>query len=290
MITNLIELSEFVVLIEESDEQEITFSECYFEKDTVGISFYGSGEVELDVNGDDKTETLLNKKGTAISFRGNNRTKFLHNISNKEPLRSISIFCLIENLKKLPHPEREVYENGLKSLLKSESSFIVGPITYMTPEMINIISKIFQNKYEGTAKVLFMKSQVSELLAHFFSLVTAPVKANENKEDTKKIMLAKDIITNNMEKPPSLNELSMLIGMNSNKLKKNFKEMFGIPVFKYLQEERLTKAHSLLREGEMTVQEVAWFVGYESLSSFSNAFNKKFGLRPSEIKFLSNKS
>jgi AraC family transcriptional activator of pyochelin receptor len=121
------------------------------------------------------------------------------------------------------------------------------------------------------------------LLAHFFSLVTAPVKANENKEDTKKIMLAKDIITNNMEKPPSLNELSMLIGMNSNKLKKNFKEMFGIPVFKYLQEERLTKAHSLLRQGEMTVQEVAWFVGYESLSSFSNAFLKKFGFRPSDV-------
>jgi AraC family transcriptional activator of pyochelin receptor len=283
MITNLIELSEFVVLIEESDEQEITFSECYFEKDTVGISFYGSGEVELDVNGDDKTETLLNKKGTAISFSGNNRTKFLHKISNIEPLRSISIFCLIENLKKLPHPEREVYENGLKSLLKSESSFEVGPITYMTPEMINIISKIFQNKYEGTAKVLFLKSQVSELLAHFFSLVTTPVKANENKEDTKKIMLAKDIITNNMEKPPSLNELSVLIGMNSNKLKKNFKEMFGIPVFKYLQEERLTKAHSLLREGEMTVQEVAWFVGYESLSSFSNAFLKRFGFRPSDV-------
>jgi AraC family transcriptional activator of pyochelin receptor len=176
-----------------------------------------------------------------------------------------------------------VYENGLKSLLKSESSFEVGPITYMTPEMINIISKIFQNKYEGTAQVLFLKSQVSELLAHFFSLVTAPVKANENKEDTKKIMLAKDIITNNMEKPPSLNELSMLIGMNSNKLKKNFKEMFGIPVFKYLQEERLTKAHSLLRQGEMTVQEVAWFVGYESLSSFSNAFLKKFGFRPSDV-------
>jgi AraC-like DNA-binding protein len=283
MITNLIELSEFVVLIEESDEQEITFSECYFEKDTVGISFYGSGEVELDVNADDKAEKLLNKRGTAISFSGNNRTKFLHTILNIEPLRSISIFCLIDNLKKLPHPERDVYENGLKSLLKSDSSFEVGPITYMTPEMINIIFKIFQNKYDGTARVLFLKSQVSELLAHFFSLITAPVKANENEEDAKKIMLAKDIITNNMEKPPSLNELSMLIGLNSNKLKKNFKEMFGIPVFKYLQEERLTKAHSLLRQGEMTVQEVAWFVGYESLSSFSNAFNKRFGHRPSEI-------
>ena len=290
MITNLIELSEFIVLIEESDEPELTFSTCYFEKDTVGIAFYGSGEVEFDVSAYNKSETLLYKKGTAISFSGNNRTKFQHKISNKEPLKSVSIFCLIENIKKLPPPERDVYENGLRSLLKLENNFQVGPDAYMTPEMFNIISKIFQNKYEGTAQILFLKSQVTELLSHFFSLITAPEKSKENEEDKKKIMLAKDIITNNMDKPPSLNELSRIIGLNSNKLKKNFKEMFGVPVFKYIQAERLTNAYSLLRQGDMTVQEVAWFVGYESLSSFSNAFNKRFGSRPSEIKSLSNKS
>jgi transcriptional regulator GlxA family with amidase domain len=83
-----------------------------------------------------------------------------------------------------------------------------------------------------------------------------------------------------------------MIGLNSNKLKRNFKELFGIPVFKFLQEERLKKAYELLSASELGVQETAWYVGYESISSFSNAFQKKFGVRPNELKqqFFSNKS
>ncbi|MNR50558.1 Regulatory protein PchR [compost metagenome] len=93
-------------------------------------------------------------------------------------------------------------------------------------------------------------------------------------------------------KPPTISELSRLIGLNSTKLKKNFKELFGIPIYKYIHEERLNKAYELLSQTEKTVQEAAWEVGYESLSSFSNAFQKKFGSRPNEVKkqFLSNKS
>ena len=99
-----------------------------------------------------------------------------------------------------------------------------------------------------------------------------------------KLILAQEILTNNLETPPSLTELSKEIGMNTFKLKKNFKEFFGVPVFKYLQNERLTLAHKMIRNQEATVQEASWHVGYDSLSSFSNAFEKKFGYRPSQIK------
>jgi AraC-like DNA-binding protein len=83
-----------------------------------------------------------------------------------------------------------------------------------------------------------------------------------------------------------------MVGLNSNKLKKNFKELFGIPVFKYVQEERLKKAYELLQNTDKTVQEAAWEVGYESISSFSNAFYKKFSARPNDVrqKCFSNKS
>jgi len=87
-----------------------------------------------------------------------------------------------------------------------------------------------------------------------------------------------------MDNPPSLDELSRQIGLNSFKLKKSFKAVFGVPVFKYLQNERMAKAHELLRSKDATVQEAAWQVGYDSLSSFSNAFAKKYGFRPSEIR------
>nr|WP_242067849.1 AraC family transcriptional regulator [Cyclobacterium marinum] len=96
--------------------------------------------------------------------------------------------------------------------------------------------------------------------------------------------MAKEILSNNLDNPPSLTELSKALGLNTTKLKKEFKEVFGIPVFKYLQHERLKTAHSLISKKQASVQEAAWHVGYDSLSSFSNAFAKKYGYRPSQIK------
>jgi transcriptional regulator GlxA family with amidase domain len=46
----------------------------------------------------------------------------------------------------------------------------------------------------------------------------------------------------------------------------------------------VNNAHELSSKKKATVQEAAWEVGYDSLSSFSNAFAQKFGYRPSEIK------
>ena len=99
-----------------------------------------------------------------------------------------------------------------------------------------------------------------------------------------KLFEAKEILIENLDDPPSLSELSKLIGLNNFKLKKSFKELFGVPVFKYLQNERLSKAHELIQNQDTSVQEAAWHVGYDSLSSFSNAFEKKFGYRPSQIR------
>jgi AraC-like DNA-binding protein len=102
--------------------------------------------------------------------------------------------------------------------------------------------------------------------------------------ERRQLEMARDILTSNLENPPSLSELAKQIGLNTYKLKKSFKEVFGVPVFKYHQNQRLSTAHELIRNGNLTVQEAAWEVGYDSLSSFSNAFARKFGFRPSEIR------
>ena len=137
---------------------------------------------------------------------------------------------------------------------------------------------------EGKTKMMFFRSQMTTLLSHFFGQLANMNESNIREEERQKLFEAKEILHSNLESPPSLSELSRQIGLNSFKLKKNFKELFGLPVFKYLQNERLKKAHDLLRNQGLTVQEVAWDVGYDSLSSFSNAFAKKFGYRPSEIR------
>ncbi len=286
MTRDIIALNDFIVLIEHSTAEETIIDKCGFEDEVIGIAFYGSGNVLLSINHGDEKRVFNNTKGFVMSFFINDKVEFVHTISPEKPLESIVVVCSLANLKKLPNPEWEVFNEQLKDLVNPQSDYVEGPNLYMTSEMQVAVDKIFKTTYKGKTRMMFLRSQVTELLAHFFALLAeGPAESVVVKEqEREQLYRAKAILTNNMVAPPSLNELSKLIGLNSYKLKKNFKALFGMPVFKYLQQERLTKAHELLRSKDLTIQEVAWDVGYDSLSSFSNAFAKQFGYRPSEIK------
>jgi AraC-like DNA-binding protein len=290
MTTDIIEVNDFIVLIEQSNASQMLIQKCEIDSDVVGFAFYGSGNVELEIKHNSQIKYVTNTTGMAISFFGNQKVEFSHKIAPDKPLQSISIFTKIKNLHALPPAEQQVFHELLPQLLHPKENFVKGPSMYMTLDMQNAVQKIFNTTYTGNTRLLFLKSQVNELLAHFFALLSTEKEPDITDKD--KLFQAKEIITNNLSKPPSLTELSRMIGLNSNKLKRNFKELFGIPVFKFLQEERLKKAYELLSASELGVQETAWYVGYESISSFSNAFQKKFGVRPNELKqqFFSNKS
>ncbi len=284
MITDIIEVNNFVVLIEYSFTHESTVEKCDLTDQVIGISFYGSGEVELSVSYDNTSEILQNSTGMAVSFFGDEKVRFSHHISSKVPLRTISIFSTLKNIQKLPEQEFQLYQKYLNSLIEPKDSFVVGPHFYMTPDMQNAVNKIFNCSYSGVPRMLFLKSQVTELLSHFYTQLGSKEREKVKKADVDKLFAVKEILFNNLNNPPSLSELSKMIGLNSTKLKTNFKELFGVPVFKFLQNERLNKANELLNSTDKSVQEVAWFVGYESLSSFSNAYKQKFGYRPSNRK------
>ncbi len=283
MTRDIIEINNFIVLIEQSNSSKTFIEKCGFKSNVIGIAFYGAGEVELNIIDENQKETFQNTKGTALSFFASANSTFEHTITPNNPMQSICIVSTIDNFKKLPLQEQEVYKKELGQLVNPQQNIVKGPSFGMNHHMQNAVSKIFETEFKGTTRMMFLRSQVTELLAHFFEELSTPKSHSIEDEDIRKVYQAKEIISKNMTRPPSLNELSKLIGLNSYKLKKNFKEVFGVPVFKHLQNERLIKAHSMLKEERVSIQEAAWEVGYESLSSFSNAFTKKFGYRPSRL-------
>ena len=292
MTTDIVEINNFIVLIEQSNAEKTFVQKCEIDGDAVGFAFYGSADVELEIKHQNQTKIITNTTGVAISFFGNNKVEFSHKIGPNKPLQSVSVFSKLKNLHTLPQEEQDIFNDFLPELINPNADFVEGPKFFMTPYMQHAVSKIMTTQYTGNTRQMFLKSQINELLSHFFAFLASDKKEYLTSEDRSKLFMAKEIMEKNISNPPSLSELSKLIGLNNNKLKKNFKELFGLPVFKFLQEERLNKAYEMLSEGTDNVQEVAWFVGYESLSSFSNAFQNKFGVRPIEIKqqFFSNKS
>ncbi len=72
------------------------------------------------------------------------------------------------------------------------------------------------------------------------------------------------------------------MGMTSVQLRRKLKALTDQTVTEYIRHYRLEKAAELLQEKAGTVSEIAYRVGFESLSYFSKVFVEKFGLLPSE--------
>ena len=284
MIRDFININDFIVLVEEAKVNEATIDSCSFEEPLIAVAFYGSGNVDLKVNYGDKQKDFSHTKGLALSFYADDKVEFIHTVSSSKPLECLVIATSIKALDKLPNQEGELFGDMLGELVDPSDHYVEGPSFIMTPEMQAIVDSLFNIKYEGKTKMMFFRSQITALLSHFFGQLAGLKTERINTQERKRLNWARDILLENIDNPPTLNELSKQIGWNTFKLKKDFKAYFGVPVFKYLQNERLTLAHKLIRNQDATVQEAAWHVGYDSLSSFSNAFEKKFGYRPSQIK------
>lgn len=284
MTRDFIDINDFTILVEEAFSEGETIDACRFDEPVIAVAFYGSGNVDLSVNYKNKEKQFQQTKGLALSFYADDNVEFVHTVSPEKPLRCLLIATSIRNLDRLPNDEGEIFSTLLNELVNPSDHYVEGPKFLMTPEMDHIVDSVFNMEYEGKTKMMFFRSQMTTLLSHFFGQLASGQTEKINATEREKLFLAKDILVNNLDNPPTLSELSLQIGLNTYNLKKNFKELFGTPVFKYLQNERLKTAHELISRQNATVQEAAWQVGYDSLGSFSNAFEKKFGYRPSQIK------
>ena len=283
MNREIIDINDYTILLEEASTIDNLIDSCFFDEPVIAIAFYGAGDVGLKVKFDGKTKEFHQTKGMVLSFYADNIVAFEHHVSKLKPLQCLVIATAIRNIKNLPNGEGRFLEKFLWQLVYPKEHYVEGPLFNMSPEMFLLVEQFFSNTYEGEIKMLLYKSHITALLSHYFGQLAKQESIKTNAEQLEKINLAQEILVSDLENPPSLTELAHRIGTNTNTLKIEFKAQFGVPVFKYLQNERLKKAYNLIKNERKTIQEAAWAVGYDSLGSFSNAFEKKFGFRPSQV-------
>ena len=78
----------------------------------------------------------------------------------------------------------------------------------------------------------------------------------------------------------SLMELSRLTFYDVNALSKQIKRLTGKNYTQFLQEKRISKACSLLKNTDMGIKEIAQQVGYDNISYFHRLFSKACGMSP----------
>ncbi len=169
-----------------------------------------------------------------------------------------------------------------------ESKNYFSHIGSMTPSMYMAVHQILDCPYHGHIKRIYLESKSMELIAHQLALLVSKEihlkpRPALNSNDIEKTHYARDILIASAENPPSLLELAKQAGLNDYKLKIGFRYVFGTTVFGYLQKHRMEQARMLLEDGKMNVTEVAYTVGYSSLSHFAKIFHRQFSTNPSSL-------
>ncbi|WP_169513346.1 hybrid sensor histidine kinase/response regulator transcription factor [Flexithrix dorotheae] len=89
----------------------------------------------------------------------------------------------------------------------------------------------------------------------------------------------------NLGKPEfSIESLGDQLGMSRSTFYRKFKKLTGISANEYLKKIRLGKAKALLEEGNVTISQICFEVGYQSQAQFRVAFKNEFGDTPSKFK------
>lgn len=172
----------------------------------------------------------------------------------------------------------------IKSLLEKKPAIYAAHWAIMTAKMDRCIYEILHCPFNGMMRQLFLKAKVIELLVLSLEFINKQGRAAGSpvgsSTDRKKLHLVRDYLIENYMKPTSLSDLCLLTGLNEFKLKKGFRELFGVSTIEFLIQYRLETAHALLGNSDLTISEIAYTTGYSSVGYFISAYRKRFGRAP----------
>jgi AraC-like DNA-binding protein len=107
-----------------------------------------------------------------------------------------------------------------------------------------------------------------------------PVSA-QRLRDLKLLRRVRDRIDREYAQPLDVEALARDAHMSAGHLSRQFKIAYGESPYSYLMTRRIERAMALLRRGDLSVTEVCFAVGCQSLGTFSTRFTELVGMPPS---------
>jgi AraC-like DNA-binding protein len=145
-----------------------------------------------------------------------------------------------------------------------------------------------KNAYFGT-RVLPSKQyasivQLLSLFAEHLSMVSNQVLVRQQNSEPPVITKAKAFIQLHHAEDLSLGEVAKAMNMSTFYFCKMFKKVTGINFTDYLSRVRVEKAKNLLLNPNLRISEIAFEVGFQSLTHFNRVFKNIVGQSPSEYR------
>lgn len=177
----------------------------------------------------------------------------------------------------------------------SLNNFVEKPLTskkkplihsFASGNMIEIVYDILKCPHDGNLRKLYFENKINDFL---FELLVQSSKTKSqdillNEQEDSAVLLAREIILQDLKLHLTIQEISKQVGLNEYKLKAGFKQKFGLGIFECLLEARMSEAKKLLIETNKPIKDIAGLVGYNHLTNFIAAFRNYCGQTPGQFR------
>ena len=158
----------------------------------------------------------------------------------------------------------------------------------ITNAMLRLLHAFDSSMYNNASLRLYTEAKILELLSLQIAQIEEDSRGTAlsglSQSDIRKLNTAREFILTDLSSTPSLEDISLAAGINLYKLKTGFKALFGQSVFNYLREERLILGYKEATKRSLSLTEIAYLTGFASISHFSDAFKKRYGIAPSQLR------
>lgn len=132
-------------------------------------------------------------------------------------------------------------------------------------------------QYDSMVKLL-------SLFAEHLSMVSNQVAVQNQNAEPQVITRAKQYIQENQAEDLSLGQVAKAVNTSTFYFCKMFKKVTGINFTAYLSRVRIEKAKNLLLNPNLRISEIAYAVGFQSLTHFNRVFKKVLAQSPTEFR------
>lgn len=108
--------------------------------------------------------------------------------------------------------------------------------------------------------------------------------SSSEEKSLQKIKFIIQYVQEHYNEPISITQMAQLCHYSDSHFMKFFREHMETSFIRYLNDYRLTMAHSMLGSSRDTILEIAQQCGFENLSYFNRLFKQKYGVTPKEVR------
>jgi AraC-like DNA-binding protein len=132
-------------------------------------------------------------------------------------------------------------------------------------------------RYDAMVKLL-------SVFAQYLSMMSNQMLVQQNKAEPPVVTRAKEFMQQNHTEDLSLGQVAKAVNTSTFYFCKLFKKVTGINFTDYLSRVRIEKAKNLLLNPNLRISEIAYEVGFQSLTHFNRVFKKLLGQSPTEYR------